>query len=78
MAGLESLTAEVEGHDVRLVADKVIDYLVGHHAVTTRDRHYAPPTPKQLKAAVSLVPAIDLVGAESGVADNVVRLPTTG
>jgi integrase len=75
MAGLEAVTADVKGQKVRLIDDKVIDRLVGHHPTSTRDKHYSPPTPDQLQAAVSFVPAIDLVGpVREDVDDNLVQL----
>ena len=46
--------AFMEGQGVR---DSVIDYLVGHSPSSVRGRHYAPPTPEQLREAVALLPA---------------------
>jgi hypothetical protein len=71
MAGLEAMTIGYDGEDVRLVPDKVIDYLVGHHPQTTRDRSYVPPSQEQLERAAARVPVPSL---SAGALDNVVRI----
>lgn len=55
------------------VSDRVVDRLVQHAGRSVRDRHYVTATEEQLRAAVELIPAVDLTGPVE--ADNVVRLP---
>ncbi len=74
MAGLQAMTVEINGSPVQQVADRTIDFLVGHRADDTRARHYAPATKEALKAAVRLVAAVDLKGTKVG-AENVVQGP---
>lgn len=77
MAGLQALTVEIDGSPVQRVSDRVIDFLVGHRPMDTRARHYAPPTPAALVAAVGLVSPIDLqaVAVADGSGGSVVKGP---
>lgn len=44
------------------VRDKVLDFLVGHHPESVRDRSYVPPDVLELREAVGLVPELELGG----------------
>lgn len=60
MAGLEAFEVEIDGQPVRRIMDKTIDFLVGHHPATVRDRSYSAATWAALEAAVSQVPTMVL------------------
>jgi integrase len=73
IAGLEAATVEVHGRVVRVVEDKTIAFLVGHHPSSTKDRHYSPTAWSTLEMAVALVPPYDPTGGTE--AGNVVAGP---
>ena len=71
MSELESLEKLVDDEMMPIVPDKVIDFLVGHHPQTTRDRSYVPPKMEKLRRASARIPAPRL----SVAGENVVPFP---